>query len=68
MPSPKPMNKKALRWGAVLVAVGVLLIVVGALINGEWPTGMAVLGPSIVVAALLLFWYSQRDRRGDSDR
>jgi drug/metabolite transporter (DMT)-like permease len=67
MSSPKPVNKKLLRVAAVLVAVGVLLIVVGALINGEWPTDMAVLGPSIAIVAVLILWFSLKDQHGGTD-
>jgi membrane protein implicated in regulation of membrane protease activity len=67
MANPKRVNRKALKVAMVLLAVGVLLTLVGALINGEWPTGAAAFSPILAVVALLLVWYSQRDRPDGSD-
>ncbi len=67
MANPKRLDRKALRVATVLLAVGVLLIVAGALISGEWLTGPAVVGPILAVVTALLLWHSQRKRPDGSD-
>ena len=67
MPAREPVNRKLLRVATVLTVAGVLLIAVGALIDGEWPNGVAVLGPSLTLAAIVLMRHSQKNQHGGAD-
>ena len=54
-------NRRALKVATILASIGLMLILAGSLISGEWPDGFAVIGPILALTAAALLWYSQRD-------
>ena len=54
-------NRRALKVATILASIGLMLILVGSLITGEWPDGFAVMGPILALTAAALLWYSQED-------
>ncbi|MCU1671111.1 MAG: hypothetical protein JWP40_4038 [Blastococcus sp.] len=60
MSSPK--RQTMLTAAVLLVAVGVLLILVSSIVDGQWPSGASALVLVIPALAALFLWLQERKR------
>jgi hypothetical protein len=57
------LNRRWLTAATVLIGVGVLLVLIGSLINGDWPSVHSEDPRHPQLVALAILWRCQRDRR-----
>lgn len=69
MASTEPRGRGPLKLATVLLTAGLLLILLGSLVQREWPTGMTLASLVLALAAASLLCYSQLGRGAQgSDR